>query len=46
MKGYLDTHQICKNASWYEYGMDYNNESKAHAAKVGQYLVNLLDLTG
>ncbi|KAJ7388869.1 Sortilin [Desmophyllum pertusum] len=32
VKGYLDTHQICKNASWYEYGMDYK---KAHTAKKG-----------
>ena len=33
MSGYLDTQQLCKNASWYEYGMDYNYEAK-HAKKV------------
>ncbi|RMX56756.1 hypothetical protein pdam_00022246, partial [Pocillopora damicornis] len=25
---YLDTQQLCKNASWYEYGMNYDYEAK------------------
>ena len=28
MRRYLDTHQLCKNDSWYDYGMDYNYEAK------------------
>lgn len=34
--GFLDTHQICKNISWYEYGMNYNYESKSNTHKVSQ----------
>lgn len=33
--GFLDTHQICKNVSWYEYGMNYNYESKSNTHKKG-----------
>lgn len=28
VRRYLDTHQICKNVSWYEYGMNYKYEAK------------------
>lgn len=28
MNKYLDTQQLCKNASWYEYGMNYDYEAK------------------
>ncbi|CAH3016922.1 unnamed protein product [Porites evermanni] len=28
VRRYLDTHQLCKNDSWYDYGMDYNYEAK------------------
>lgn len=34
--GFLDTHQICKNVSWYEYGMDYQYETKFNTRKVSQ----------
>ena len=28
MNKYLDTQQLCRNASWYEYGMNYDYEGK------------------
>lgn len=28
MNKYLDTQQLCRNASWYEYGMNYDYEAK------------------
>ena len=37
MTGFLDTHQMCKNVSWYEYGMDYNYETKFNTRKVSQF---------
>ena len=36
MTGFLDTHQMCKNVSWYDYGMDYHYEEKFNARKVSQ----------
>ena len=45
MTNYLDTHQICKNASWYEYGMNYNYEAKHKtASKVSHYFNHLFGL--
>lgn len=35
IRRYLDTHQICKNVSWYEYGMNYNYESRNNGGKGG-----------
>ena len=41
MRQYLDTHQICKNASWYEYGMNYNYEDKSEHSKVRRIMDRL-----
>lgn len=35
IRRYLDTHQICKNVSWYDYGMNYNYESRNANSKAG-----------